>query len=121
MTDRPPTDPDHPYSLVRMAPGGTIYTSGVLPYDEDGSVATDFPRAATRVLEVLAARLAAEGVGLADVIKTTVYVTDIALRPAVNHAWSTTFPHPLPVRTLVEVAALPGGSRIEVEAVAIRA
>ena len=113
--------PSHPYSAVRLLEDGTGYVSGVLPYGTDGTVLTDPTEAAFRVLAVLEERLAAVGYLLADVVKTTVFVTDIAWRDVINQAWGEAFTRPMPARTLVEVSRLPQNSRIEVEAVMHRA
>jgi 2-iminobutanoate/2-iminopropanoate deaminase len=107
----------HPYSLVRMVGDGTGYVSGVLPYGADGAILTDAADAPRRVLAVLGERLAAVGCSLGDVVKTTVYVTDIEWRDSVNRAWMDAFAPPMPARTLVEVSRLPQDSRIELEAV----
>jgi len=60
--------------------------------------------------------LAAEGAGLADVVKTTVFLADIDDFAALNEVWVATFPAPRPARSAVAVAALPLGARVEVEA-----
>jgi 2-iminobutanoate/2-iminopropanoate deaminase len=110
--------PDHPYSLVRSADGRTAYVSGVLPYDAAGSVVTERDRAVVCVVEELAARLRTVGLGLDAVVKTTVFLTDLSWRDAVNRVWFDTFSPPRPARTAVEVRRLPRDSPIEIEAVA---
>ncbi|MBW3663916.1 MAG: RidA family protein [Actinobacteria bacterium] len=109
--------PEHPYALVRLLPDGCGYVSGVLPYEPDGSLATGPDRAVARVLALLEERLAQAGLGLADVVRTTVYVTDLGWRDTVNAAWFAAFSPPRPARTMVEVRALPRGAPIEIDAV----
>lgn len=108
---------DHPYAEVRTADGRLGWTSGVLPYDEDGRVVHDRDEAIRHCLRVLADRLAAADAGLDDVVKVTVYLTDLAWRDAVNVAFRRAFRPPLPARTAVEVRALPRGADIELDAV----
>ncbi|MEV7634882.1 RidA family protein [Pseudarthrobacter enclensis] len=108
----------HPYSEIRIAEGGTAYVSGVLPYKEDGSIDRDFETAPQRILDVLGQRLEGQGMSLQDVIKTTVFVTDISWRDAMNEAYLATFTSPMPTRTIVEVRALPQNSPVEIEAIA---
>lgn len=116
MTDAPGSM-DHPYSLVRSPDGVTGYVSGVLPYAEDGTLERDPTVAAARVLRVLRERLEAAGFSLQDVVKTTVFVTDMGWRPAVNAAYHDAFVDPRPARTMVEVSRLPSDSPIEIEAI----
>ena len=60
--------------------------------------------------------LAGEGAGLADVVKTTVYLVDMADYALLNQIWTETWPEPRPARTAIGVASLPLGARVEVEA-----
>ena len=73
-----------------------------------------------RVLDNLTAVLAAAGLGLVDVVKTTVYLVDLAEFAALNEVSSRYFPVPYPARATVQVAALPAGARVEIEAIAVR-
>ena len=68
----------------------------------------------------LAAVLAAAGLRLDDVVKTTVFLVDLADGPAMNAAYAKAFAPPYPARSTVGVRALPAGARIEVEAIAAR-
>lgn len=112
---------DHPYSLVRTVDGVTAYVSGVLPYAEDhGTVVHEREQAIGRALTVLRERLEGAGFELNDVVKTTVFLTDLSWRGAVNAAYHATFSEPRPARTTVEVRALPGGAPIEIDAVVYR-
>ena len=69
----------------------------------------------------LAAVLAAAGLTLDDVVKTTVFLVDLADGPAMNAAYGKVFAAPYPARSTVGVRALPAGARIEIEAIALRA
>jgi 2-iminobutanoate/2-iminopropanoate deaminase len=111
----------HPYSEVRFGLGGVAYVSGVLPYDLDGNIDRHIETAPQRILDVLDKRLSDSGLTLNNVVKTTVFVTDIEWRDAVNKAYRASFTSPMPARTIVEVRALPHDSPIEIEAVACRA
>ncbi len=74
-----------------------------------------------RVLENLRAVLAAAGVGMDAVVRTTVYLTDLADFPVVNQTYAEFFPSPSPARATVQVAALPRNARVEIDAIAIAA
>jgi len=75
---------------------------------------------ATQAIRNLAAVLEAAGVGLADVVKTTLFLVDLGDGPAVGALYATQFPQPHPARSTVQVAALPAGARVEIEAIAVR-
>jgi 2-iminobutanoate/2-iminopropanoate deaminase len=89
----------------------------VLPYRPDGSLATDRDEAIAAVLDTMRSRLAEEGASLDQVVKATVFLTDIGWLPALNAKWETAFVPPRPARSTVEVRALPRGAPIEVEAI----
>ncbi|MFC9679225.1 RidA family protein [Streptomyces sp. NPDC056948] len=110
---------DHPYSEVRLD-NGIAYVSGILPYDTDGTIIQDRDRAPEAVISQLAKRLDGVGLTLNDVVKTTVFVTDISWRDDTNRAYLAAFTSPMPARTVVEVRNLPRDAPIEVEAVAHR-
>ena len=111
----------HPYSEVRLCTDGVAYISGVLPYDTDGSIVQDQERAPEVVLTELAVRLRDSGLSLDNIVKTTVFVTDITWRDVVNRAYLAHFSSPMPARTFVEVRNLPQNAPIEIEAVAQKA
>lgn len=110
----------HPYSEVRISRHGTAYVSGVLPYNSEGVVELDKKLAPKLAVSVLTERLHAAGLTLQDVMKTTVFVTDISIREELNQIYRETFTSPMPARTVVEVRKLPQGSPIEIEAIAHR-
>jgi 2-iminobutanoate/2-iminopropanoate deaminase len=108
-----------PYSQAVRA-GEWIFVSGQLPLDpETGAVAGDDAGAqARRALDNLEAVLRAAGASIADVVKTTVYLTDLAEFAAVNAVYAERFGEPQPARSTVGVAALPRGVRVEIDAIA---
>src|SRR5262245_42517633 len=81
-----------------------------------GGIAAEVARACDN----LAAVLAAAGLTLADVVKTTVYVIDLAEFGVLNEVYGRYFTAPHPDRATVQVAALPAGARVEIEAIAAR-
>ena len=115
------THPDgaagHPYSEVRTADGRIGWVSGVVPYGDDGAVVTDRDAAIRQCLANLRRRIEAAGATMADVVRTTVYLTDLTWRDALDEAYREAFTVPLPARTAIEVRALPRGSGIEIDAV----
>jgi 2-iminobutanoate/2-iminopropanoate deaminase len=112
-----------PYSQGIAASGGTrlVFTSGQLPATPGGDlVSDDIAEAARRCLENVRAVLEAGGARMADVVKVTIFLTDMADFAAVNAVYETFFDAPAPARSCIAVAALPKGARIEIEAVAVR-
>lgn len=110
-----------PYSQAVQA-GSTVYVSGQLPIDPaTGAFPGDDITAQTRqsLLNVQAI-LTEAGMSMADVTKTTVLLADIADFAAMNEVYSTFFSAPYPARAAFQVAALPKGARVEIEAVAVR-
>ncbi len=110
-----------PYAPAVVA-GNLIFLSGQIPLEPDrGKLVEGSIEDETRqVLKNLAAVLAAEGLGLTAIVKTTVYLTDLADFPRVNQAYAEFFTEPFPARATVQVAALPRGARVEIEAMAVR-
>lgn len=110
-----------PYSQAVEA-GGLVFLSGQLGIDPSsgGLVAGGVVAQAERALENAAAVLAAAGLDFSSVVKTTVFLADIADFAAMNDVYSRFFPEPYPARSAFQVAALPKGARIEIELVASR-
>ena len=101
--------------------GTTVYLSGQIPLDPATMqlVGSD-PRAQiTQVLENLAAVAAAAGGSLDDIVKLTVYLTDLAHFPLVNETMAKYFKEPYPARAAIGVAALPRNSQVEIDAVLV--
>lgn len=110
-----------PYSQG-IAAGNTAYVSGQLPIDPTtGEFAgPDIASQTRRSLQNVEAILAAQGMGMKDVVKTTVLLADIADFAAMNEVYGEFFSAPYPARAAFQVAALPKGARVEIEAVAVK-
>ena len=109
-----------PYSQAVQA-GEFLYVSGQIPVDpETGEIPNDIASQAKRSLENLKAILEAAGYLLTDVVKTTVFSTDINDFAEVNAVYSDYFPKEAPARSFVAVKDLPKGVGLEIEAVAWR-
>lgn len=99
-----------------------VFCSGQIPLDPatgqlvDGSVAAQ----TERVIENLRAVLEAAGSGLANVLKTTVFLKDLGDFAAMNEVYASYFSESAPARATVEAARLPRDVRVEIEAIAVR-
>lgn len=111
-----------PYSPAVDA-GELIYFSGQIPIDSaTGKIIDGDIKAQTeKCLANLSTVLAAAGVTSDDVVKTTVYLTDMADYAVVNEVYGAYFNAPYPARTAIAVAALPLGSKVEIEVIAKKA
>ena len=109
-----------PYSQGIDA-GPFVFVSGQRPVDPaTGEIPDDAAAQAERAFANVRAILAAAGLGLEHVAKTTVFLSDLADFAAVNEVYSRMFSAPCPARSCVQAAALPRGARLEVEAIAVR-
>jgi 2-iminobutanoate/2-iminopropanoate deaminase len=109
-----------PYTQA-IAVDGFVFCSGQLGLDPTtGELADGVEAQAERALKNLAAVLDAAGLAMADVVKTTIFLVDMADFAAVNEVYARHLPDPPPARSTVAVAALPKGGRVEIEAVAHR-
>jgi 2-iminobutanoate/2-iminopropanoate deaminase len=108
-----------PYSQAVIV-DGTIYAAGQIALDPATNevVGKTTAEQTDRVLKNLAAVLAAAGSGLKMVVKTTVYMIDIADFPAMNEVYARHFGSHKPARATIQAAALPKGVRIEIDAIA---
>ena len=108
-----------PYSQAVLS-NGLAFLSGQIPLDPATSqiVEGDIAAQTERVLENLKAVLAACGSSLAQVLKTTVYLKDMAEFPRMNEVYARYFPENPPARATVEVARLPRDVRVEIDAIA---
>jgi len=109
-----------PYSAAVVV-GPFAYASGQTGIDPaTGELVPGGVEAQTRqVLRNLAAVLEAAGSSFSDVIKTTVFLADMADFPAMNAIYAEHFTEPYPARSTVQVAALPKAGAVEIEAVAL--
>lgn len=109
-----------PYSQAIRA-GGLVFASGQIALEPGSGVlaAGGIREQTRRVLENLRAVLAAAGAGPESVVKTTVYLTDLGEFAEMNAVYGEFFRAPHPARAAVQVAALPKGARVEIDAVAV--
>jgi 2-iminobutanoate/2-iminopropanoate deaminase len=110
-----------PYSQA-IGAGQLLFCSGQLPVvpNTGDLVAQDASAQARQVLENLGAVLEAGGSSYAHVVKTTVFLTDLNDFAAMNSVYSEFFPDAPPARSTIQVAALPKGAKVEIEAIALK-
>ena len=109
-----------PYSQAVEA-GGALYVSGQLPIDGatgkmDEGVEAQTHRSLTNLRHILEEG----GYTLGDVVKTTVFLTDMGAFAAVNAVYAKYFEGNCPARSAVQVGALPKGALVEIEAIAVK-
>ena len=116
-TDRAP-QAIGPYAQA-IALDGLLFTSGQIPLTTAGEkVAGDIAAQTGQVFDNLDAILSSAGAALSDVIKVTVFMTDLGEFAAMNAVFAQRFGEHRPARSTVQVAALPTGARVEIEAIA---
>jgi 2-iminobutanoate/2-iminopropanoate deaminase len=110
-----------PYSLG-IASGDLVFISGQIPLDSATGklVEGDVSAQARQSLENLKAVLEAAGLTFGHVVKTTIFLTDMADFAAVNEAYKGYVTEPYPARSTIAVAALPMGAKVEIEMIASR-
>ena len=113
-----------PYAQAQVVLSGPlrlVYTSGQLGLDPRKNELADGVAAQTKqALANLEAVLGASGCTLGDVVKTTVFLVDMADFEAMNKVYGQAFSDPYPARSTVAVAGLPKDARVEIEVVAVR-
>ena len=111
-----------PYSQAVDSGAGLVFLSGQLPLDPaTGAFPEGGIQAQTRQsLRNVQAILAAAGLSLAHVVKTTVFLSDMADFAAMNEVDATFFAEPFPARRAVAVKALPTGALVEIECIAAK-
>jgi 2-iminobutanoate/2-iminopropanoate deaminase len=109
-----------PYSQAVRA-GNMVFLSGQIPLDPaTGQMVTGDIRAQTeRVMENLGAVLKAAGCSFKNVVRTTIYLTDLGDFAVVNETYGKRFPENPPARATVQVAALPKGAKVEIDCIAV--
>jgi 2-iminobutanoate/2-iminopropanoate deaminase len=113
--------PVGPYSVVAEA-NGFVFVSGQVAFDPatgdrvDADVATE----ATQIMKNIGAILGDLGLGYSDIVKTTIFLTDMGDFAVVNEAYGMPFTAEPPARSTIQVAALPVGFRVEIEVIAAR-
>ncbi|HUL48322.1 MAG TPA: RidA family protein [Steroidobacteraceae bacterium] len=117
QTDRAPQAIGTYSQAVRA--GDTVYLSGQVPFDPATMqfVAGDIEAQARRVFENLKAVAEAAGSSLAQAVKLTIFLTDLANFAKVNEVMAAYFAKPYPARSTVGVASLPRGAQIEIECI----
>ncbi len=109
-----------PYSQA-IDTGSFVFVSGQIPVDPaTGNVAEGISAQAKQSLKNLAAILEAAGLTTANVVKTTVFLADMADFAAMNAEYAAAFSEPFPARSAVAVRELPKGVLVEIEAIAVR-
>ena len=100
--------------------GNTVYLAGALGNEPDGSLSPDIRIQTRRAFEKLATVLREAGGSLAEIVKLTVFITDMRWREGYGEVRAELFPHDPPASTLVQVVALADPSAlIEIEAIAV--
>jgi 2-iminobutanoate/2-iminopropanoate deaminase len=109
-----------PYSQA-VRSGRFLFCSGQIPLDPKSGqiVPGDIDAQTRRVLNNIAAVLRAEGATFEDVVKTTIFLTDLGDFQTVNEIYGSYFKNEPPARSTVQVAALPKGARVEIEVTAV--
>ena len=108
-----------PYSqAVRI--GNMLYTAGQIALDPRSGefLSGEIEQETERTLENISAILKADGLSLGNVVKTTVYLTDLSHFARMNQIYEKYFSENKPARACVQVAALPKGAKVEIEAIA---
>jgi 2-iminobutanoate/2-iminopropanoate deaminase len=109
-----------PYSQA-VAAGPFVFVSGQIPLNLQGEMAQgDIVVQTVQVIENLKAVLEAAGLSLKDVVKTTVFLADMADFAEMNRVYGEFFAKKPPARSTIQVAALPRNAAVEIEAVALR-
>ena len=108
-----------PYS-PGLKVGNLLFLSGSIPLDPATGqvVAGDITAQATRVMENIKALLSAAGADFSNVVRTTVYMVDLAEFAAMNEIYAKYFTQPYPARSTVQVARLPRDVRVEIDVIA---
>ncbi len=109
-----------PYSQGLDA-GNIVFVSGQIPVNvETGAMAETIDEQTAQSLNNVKNILAANGLTMANVIKTSVFLSDLSDFAAMNKVYETFFTEPYPTRSCVQVAAIPKGAKIEIECIAVK-
>jgi len=109
-----------PYSQA-VRNGNFLFCSGQIPLDPKSGqiVPGDIATQTRRVLDNVGAVLKAEGLNFENIVKTTIFLTDLGDFQTVNETYGSYFKQQPPARSTVQVSALPKGAKIEIEAIAV--
>ena len=108
-----------PYSQA-VRTGSFLFCSGQIPLDPKSGeiIAGDITAQTGRVMDNIAGLLRAEGLGFDDIVKTTIFLTNLGDFQTVNQIYGSYFKNDPPARSTVQVAALPRGANVEIEVIA---
>ncbi len=108
-----------PYSQA-IAVGNLLFCAGQIPLDPmtNEIVSEDVSEQATRVCKNISAVLSAHAMTFTHVVKSTVFLTDLADFAAMNEVYAKYFTPPFPARSTIQVAGLPRGAKVEIEVIA---
>ena len=119
LSDKTPA-PVGAYSQA-IAAGPFVFLSGQIPLDAAGQmVKGDIVVQTVQVIENIKAVLGAAGLTLKDVVKTTVYLADLADFTEMNRAYAEFFPEKPPARSTIQVGGLPKGASLEIDVTALK-
>ena len=109
-----------PYSQA-IRSGNFLFCSGQIPLEpESGQIVSgDIATQTRRVLDNIGAVLKAEGVAFENIVKTTIFLTDLGNFQTVNEVYGSYFKQQPPARSTVQVSALPKGANVEIEVIAM--
>ena len=109
-----------PYSQA-LDTGNMLFISGQIPIDPaTGNMPESVTDQAKQVLTNITNILAEAGLTMANVVKTSVFLSDLNDFAAVNEVYASFFAEPYPARSCVQVAAIPKGAKVEIETIAVK-
>jgi 2-iminobutanoate/2-iminopropanoate deaminase len=113
--------PIGPYNQATLA-GGFLFVSGQIPMDPLSGeiISSDIKAEATQVMENLKAILTEAGLGFDNIVKTSIFLTDMQNFAQVNEVYGTYFTADFPARETVQVAGLPRGVNVEISVIAVK-
>ena len=114
----PNTNSTQPYSPAVQV-NGLIFISGQLPLDDCGNMPSDIIGQTHQVMQNIAAILETAGSCMNNIVKTTVFITEMSSFADMNKIYSTYFTDILPARAAVEVCSLAKGAMVEIDAIAL--
>ena len=115
--------PIGPYSQAVLTMNNQmLFVSGTLPLDATGNIIHDIPQATKQVLDYISALMVAADMDLQNIVKTTIYLTDMHDFAQMNQVYLEYFKNNnvLPARETVAVKALPKGAALEISVIAVR-
>lgn len=108
-----------PYSCA-VEYNNTVYVSGQLPISQDGTMPESAKEQAVQSICNIEHLLQSAGLSLKNVVKTTVFLTNMDDFAQVNEVYGAIFSAPYPARSCFEVSKLPKGAKVEIECIAVR-